>query len=72
MNLDEAVTLAIRAECKKEGLEECEAPIIRFLEKYLANEIPDQEIPLTLDGIYTMINSFQSSSNIDSDLLDLG
>jgi len=71
MNLDPAVTLAIRAECEKEGLEEVEAPIIKFLEKYLANEIPDQEIPLRLDGIYTMINGSQSKSYIDSDLLDL-
>ena len=52
MKLDETVSEAIRKACVDEGVSEAGNAVVRFVERYISNELPPQQYASTLQDIY--------------------
>ena len=54
MKLDETVTESIKSACIEEGVGEAGTAIVRFVERYISNELPAQQYASTLQNIYEL------------------
>lgn len=55
MKLDSIVISSIREACEKEDVPHTEEAIRRLLERYISNELPESQVPSSLQGIYELI-----------------
>ena len=54
MKLDSIVKSAIQEACNKEGVPHADDAVIRLLERYVSNELPENQIASSLQGIYEL------------------
>ena len=54
MKLDSIVKSAIREACNEESVSKSDDAVIRLLERYISNELPENQIASSLQGIYEL------------------
>ncbi len=52
MKLDSIVKSAIRKACQEESVSKADEAVIRLLERYISNELAENQIAGSLQGIY--------------------
>lgn len=58
MKLDLIVKSAIREACEIEGVPLANEAVTRILERYITNELPENQIPSSLQGIYELFKEY--------------